>query len=347
MASEFDQSSELRSEPFYLRKPDNPVLMEHIWWVLDDIKKLYNQLGDRAVSPLTTKGDLWVYGDTGNTRQAVGAARELPMADPASPTGLTYVNPITEFDLMTDLAVKHNDVAVGQRKVMNFIDGGGVTFTITDDAGDDEIEVQATVAAPADPDLDAVLTAGNDGGAQEITNIADGTAATSAATVGQVNALGIRYLDHTTTAVDGAVSTSEQILRATLIPANTVTGDATVEIEFEELRAASANNATYRVRLFTSAGAVGSAFSSGTIYYGITIPATTQAMRYFVRINFTGAASQFATNALVSFNSVSTGAGPTSSLAVNADMYIILTVQKTTDVQVWGYDFYQVKLIQP
>jgi len=36
------------------------------------------------------------------------------------------------------------------------------------------------------PDLEAVLTAGNDGGGIEITNIADGTASSSAATVGQL-----------------------------------------------------------------------------------------------------------------------------------------------------------------
>lgn len=44
----------------------------------------------------------------------------------------------------------------------------------------------AAIPTPTTPDLDAVLTAGNDGGGLEIANIADGTAVTSAATFGQI-----------------------------------------------------------------------------------------------------------------------------------------------------------------
>jgi len=57
----------------------------------------------------------------------------------------------------------------------------GVTIT-----GDGTPGNPLVAATPSTPDLDAVLTAGNDGGANEITNIADGTAASSAATFGQV-----------------------------------------------------------------------------------------------------------------------------------------------------------------
>ena len=77
------------------------------------------------------------------------------------------------------LALDYNDVTFG--------------YLTPSSAGEVEIQINSYIVSawtniptPTTPDLGAVLTVGNDGGALEITNIANATATTSAATFGQI-----------------------------------------------------------------------------------------------------------------------------------------------------------------
>lgn len=77
------------------------------------------------------------------------------------------------------LALDYNDVTFG--------------YLTPSSAGEVEIQINSYIVSawtnipiPPTPDLEDVLTAGNDGGGLEIANIADGSALDSAATVGQL-----------------------------------------------------------------------------------------------------------------------------------------------------------------
>lgn len=143
----------LRSTAFYQRPEQELMKMGEAKWMIDDIKSVIEAL--RAlnlgtISPLTTKGDIWIF-DTDNTRLPYDTDGFILQGVAGLPE---WVDP-SILGFMTALAVRLNGVAVGSRTAINFVDGGGVTWTVTDDAGNSEVDIAATVAVP-DPATEVI-----------------------------------------------------------------------------------------------------------------------------------------------------------------------------------------------
>ena len=83
-----------------------------------------------------TNGDFAV---TNGTPQAVWQSRAA--------LGLITVSDATAIDSNARVAVRKNSTgSVYTRRRINFIEGSGITFTITDDSGDEEVDVQVDAA---------------------------------------------------------------------------------------------------------------------------------------------------------------------------------------------------------
>lgn len=95
----------------------------------------------------------------GRSAGGAGAPQELTVASP-----VTLAGGILDFDETVALgnnarvAVSENSGAtIGTRRRINFVEGSNVTLTITDDAGNEEIDVTIAAAGAASPDISTCL----------------------------------------------------------------------------------------------------------------------------------------------------------------------------------------------
>jgi hypothetical protein len=100
-----------------------------------------------AALPLTTKGDLLTYGPAGSpvvnqpVRFPVGSNGKVLTADSAQPDGIVW-------DLAT-IETESEGIPIGTRPILNFIAGTGITITITDDPGNNRVNI--TISATLSP----------------------------------------------------------------------------------------------------------------------------------------------------------------------------------------------------
>jgi hypothetical protein len=201
----------------------------------------------------------------------------------------------------------------------------GVTIT-----GDGTSGNPLVAATPSTPDLDAVLTAGNDGGANEITNIADGTAASSAATVGQLN-LRSRILDTQMNLLFSTNTSAETVVYAYQIPANTLAVGDMIEVHLYGRRASGSGTHTMRVYL-NSSNVVGGA--GATQYGGQT---STNNTMFAPRIFINGASSQvgFPNTASILWTQSAGSTFGTGTLSTASGIWVQITVAKSVGTDVY------------
>lgn len=140
-------SYQLRSWRLYKLPPESPIAAREVKLLIDDIITTiegYRTSVDGIVVP-DTKGQIITHDGSVVTLQNVGSNGRIPVADSATTNGWDWKDP-SVLGFMTSLLVRKNNVAVGSRTAINFIDGGGITWTITDDAPNNEVEISATVS---------------------------------------------------------------------------------------------------------------------------------------------------------------------------------------------------------
>ena len=189
----------------------------------------------------------------------------------------------------------------------------------------------AAIPTPTTPDLDAVLTAGNDGGGLEITNIADGSAPTSAATVGQLNDQKRIYALDVTGAASTHTGTAVQTITYSFeIPANTIGLSDCLEIKTWHRKTTGASGShTITVYLNTS-----NAIGGDALLNQVQGAATTMMMEAFLKWN-NSTTSYTAKNAGTTPWGSNVGGVPFSyTKDTTASLWVIVTVQlaTTTDI---------------
>lgn len=149
-----------------------------------------------ALSPLTTKGDLIVHNGTNNIRLATGTDGYALTADSGQASGFTWT-PITgEINTASNV----NAAGVGifkQKTLLNLefkgINAGSNKITVTDDTGNNEIDIDVTEANIVHQNLSG---AGTNTHTQIDTHIADTTKHFTEASISHSNILNIGTNTH-------------------------------------------------------------------------------------------------------------------------------------------------------
>lgn len=140
-------SYNLRSWRLYKLPPETPIAAREAKLLIDDIIATiegYKTSVGGIIVP-DTKGQIITHDGTTVTLQNVGANGRIPVADSTATNGWDWKDP-SVLGFMTALLVRENDTNVGSRTAINFIDGGGITWTIVDDAPNGEVEISAAVS---------------------------------------------------------------------------------------------------------------------------------------------------------------------------------------------------------
>ncbi len=132
--------------------------------------------GGGSTSPLTTKGDIWVYG-TANARLAVGSNGQALVADSTQPLGLKYASlgtstagaPYTQsFTAQTNIALTHNlALSPVTAYVLACFDGSGVKIQPASETATNLNTVMVTFAI-AQTGSCTVATGGGTGGSPAV-----------------------------------------------------------------------------------------------------------------------------------------------------------------------------------
>ena len=140
-------SYNLRSWRLYKLPPETPIAAREVKLLIDDIIATIDGYKTSVGGILVpdTKGQIITHDGTTVTLQNVGANGRIPVADSTATNGWDWKDP-SVLGFMTALLVRKNNTNVGSRTAINFIDGGGITWTIVDDAPNGEVEISATVS---------------------------------------------------------------------------------------------------------------------------------------------------------------------------------------------------------
>lgn len=142
-------SYNLRSWRLYKLSPETPISAREVKLLIDDIIATiegYNRSVGGILVP-DTKGQLLTHNGTAPSLLNIGTNGRIPVSDSTLTNGFDWKDP-SVLGFMTALLVRENGTDIGSRTAINFIDGGGITWTITDDAGNGEVEITAAVTFP-------------------------------------------------------------------------------------------------------------------------------------------------------------------------------------------------------
>jgi hypothetical protein len=129
---------------------ETPILAKHARLLYNDIEQAnigYRRLVSGIIVPVS-KGQIITHNGTEVTLLDVGSDGRILVSKDAEATNLEWVDP-SSLGFMSALLVRDNGTDIGSQTALNFIDGGGIVWAITDDAGNDEIEVSASVTFPS------------------------------------------------------------------------------------------------------------------------------------------------------------------------------------------------------
>ena len=140
----------LRSWMLHKYPPEKVITAQDAVRIVDDLVTLMQGIQvvqDGIILP-DTKGQIITHNGTQPTLQDVGTDGRIIIADSGEVNGWNWFDP-SVLGFMTGLLVRLNGTGVGTRQALNFLNGGGITWTITDDGANGEVEVSGTVAAPS------------------------------------------------------------------------------------------------------------------------------------------------------------------------------------------------------
>lgn len=140
----------LRSWMLHKYPPEKVITAQDAVRIVDDLVTLMQgiQLVQDGIILPDTKGQIITHDGTQPTLQDVGTDGRIIIADSGEVNGWNWFDP-SVLGFMTGLLVRLNGTGVGTRQALNFLNGGGITWTITDDGANGEVEVSGTVAAPS------------------------------------------------------------------------------------------------------------------------------------------------------------------------------------------------------
>ena len=125
--------------------PEKVITAQDAVRIVDDLVTLMQGIQvvqDGIILP-DTKGQIITHNGTQPTLQDVGTDGRIIIADSGEVNGWNWFDP-SILGFMTGLLVRLNGTGVGTRPAINFLNGGGITWTITDDGVNDEVEVSGT-----------------------------------------------------------------------------------------------------------------------------------------------------------------------------------------------------------
>jgi len=145
-------SYNLRSWRLYKLPPETPIAAREVKLLIDDIIATiegYSQSVGGILVP-TTKGQLLTHNGTAPSLLNIGTNGRIPVADSTLTNGFDWKDP-SVLGFMTALLVRDNNTDIGSQTAINFVDSSDITWTITDDGANNEVEITASVTFPTPP----------------------------------------------------------------------------------------------------------------------------------------------------------------------------------------------------
>lgn len=142
-------SYNLRSFGLYKLQPETPIYAKDAKLIVDDVISTiigYKTLVSGIIVPVS-KGQIITHNGVAVTLLNVGTNGRILIANSAAPDGIEWVDP-SSLGFMTALEVQKAGVVIGSRKILNYLNTGNVTFTVTDNAGNQSVDVEASVTFP-------------------------------------------------------------------------------------------------------------------------------------------------------------------------------------------------------
>lgn len=139
----------LRSWVLHKYPPDKVMTTQDVVRIVDDLVTLMQgiQVVQSGILLPDTKGQIITHDGTQPTLQDVGANGRIPYSDSSQLNGWLWADP-SILGFLTALLVRLNGTDIGSQPAVNFLDGGGITWTVTDDAGNEETEISGAVTFP-------------------------------------------------------------------------------------------------------------------------------------------------------------------------------------------------------
>lgn len=142
-------SYNLRSWRLYRLQPETPILAKDAKLIIDDVVNTiigYKELVSGIIVPVK-KGQIITHNGAEVTLKDVGPDGRIAYTDSSDPDSWLWEDP-SVLGFMTALEVQEAGVAIGSRRIVNFLNTGNVTHTVTDNAGNGSIDVEASVTFP-------------------------------------------------------------------------------------------------------------------------------------------------------------------------------------------------------
>ncbi len=139
----------LRSWILHKYPPDKVMTAQDVVRIVDDLVTLMQGIEtvQNGIILPDTKGQIITSDGTSPVLQDVGTDGRVIIADSGEPNGWNWFDP-SVLGFMTALLVRLNGSDIGSQTALNFLDGGGLTWTVTNDTPNTEVEVSAAVTFP-------------------------------------------------------------------------------------------------------------------------------------------------------------------------------------------------------
>lgn len=134
----------LRSWVLHKYPPDKVMTTQDVVRIVDDLVTLMQgiQVVQSGILLPDTKGQIITHDGTQPTLQNVGANGRITYSDDTQLNGWYWADP-SVLGFMTALLVRLNGTDIGSQPAVNFVDNSSIEFTVTNDVGNNEIEVEA------------------------------------------------------------------------------------------------------------------------------------------------------------------------------------------------------------
>ena len=138
-------SYNLRSWRLYKLSPETPISAKDAKLIIDDVVNTiigYKELVSGIIVPVK-KGQIITHNGAEVTLKDVGPDGRIAYTDSSDPDSWLWEDP-SVLGFMTALEVQLNGVTVGSWPTINLLDSPAVTFTVTDNVGNQSIDIEAT-----------------------------------------------------------------------------------------------------------------------------------------------------------------------------------------------------------